>query len=192
MSSSSAPPPVRLAILETDIPIPSIVAKYGGYGGVFEDLFDRAGLKQQLHLSMYDVTHDGASYPDPKDIDAILITGSKASAYEDKAWINRLVQYTQDLLDGDDVKKVIGVCFGHQIVGRALGAKVAVSPHGWEISVTDVELTEKGKEVFGLETMVSYMPLLPSPPFSSVFLRRHIPYAYACSYPAMLHPACMV
>ncbi|KAK7750515.1 hypothetical protein SLS62_007594 [Diatrype stigma] len=153
MGSCGTPPPVRLAILETDTPVPSILARYGGYGYVFKHLFNRASITPQLEVTSYDVVSDNASYPDPKDIDAILITGSKASAFEDKVWINRLVQYTKDLLNGDDVKKVIGICFGHQIVGRALDAEVAPNPGGWEVSVVNVELTDKGKEVFGLQTM---------------------------------------
>lgn len=46
--------------------------------------------------------------------------------------------------------KLIGVCFGHQIVGRTLGAKVARSESGaWEVSVCRVAQTEKGRELFG-------------------------------------------
>lgn len=49
-----------------------------------------------------------------------------------------------------DRVRVIGVCYGHQIVGRALGAKVAKSEGGaWEVSVCGVVPTEKGKELFG-------------------------------------------
>lgn len=45
--------------------------------------------------------------------------------------------------------RVIGVCFGHQIVARALGAKVGRNRRGWEASVTSVHLSSKGKELFG-------------------------------------------
>jgi len=45
--------------------------------------------------------------------------------------------------------RVIGVCFGHQIVGRAIGGVVKSSEEGWEASVTAVDLTKKGQEVFG-------------------------------------------
>ncbi|RAL65779.1 hypothetical protein DID88_005444 [Monilinia fructigena] len=52
-----------------------------------------------------------------------------------------------------DRVRIVGVCFGHQIVGRALGVKVDRSDKGWEVSVTPVELTAKGKEIFGLESL---------------------------------------
>lgn len=47
----------------------------------------------------------------------------------------------------------MGVCFGHQIVGRAMGAKVGRNEggSGWEVSVTDVHLTTEGKKVFDEE-----------------------------------------
>lgn len=51
--------------------------------------------------------------------------------------------------------RVIGVCFGHQIVARALGAKVGRNPDGWEAAVNDVQLTPKGQEIFRLKDMVS-------------------------------------
>lgn len=38
-----------------------------------------------------------------------------------------------------------------------MGAKVDRSDKGWEVSVVKVDLTARGKEVFGLEEMVSNM-----------------------------------
>lgn len=64
-----------------------------------------------------------------------------------------MVEFTQQVLAQDRVR-ILGVCFGHQIVGRALGAKVGRSDQGWEIAVCDMDLTEKGKELFGLEKIV--------------------------------------
>lgn len=67
----------------------------------------------------------------------------------------RLVEYVKKALSSDRVK-VIGVCYGHQIVGRAMGAKVARNESGgWEASVCDVNLTPKGKELFRKDFLVS-------------------------------------
>lgn len=64
-----------------------------------------------------------------------------------------MVAFTEEVLKQRRVR-IIGVCFGHQIVGRALGAKVGRSVKGWEVSVTAVDLTKKGQEIFGKTALV--------------------------------------
>lgn len=163
MGSQITPPPIRLAILETDTPIPSVQAKYDnkGYGGVFTDLFRRAcggsdeALRAELDLSAHDVVNQyETAYPDPETIDAVLITGSKHNSFESDEWILRLVQYTRRLLEGGRVR-VVGVCFGHQILARAMGAQVGRSVRGWELSVVPMTLTEQGRKLFGRDNLVS-------------------------------------
>ncbi|KAI8628175.1 putative class I glutamine amidotransferase [Xylariaceae sp. FL1651] len=160
MGSLSTNMPVRLAILEADTPVPGIKAKYQSYGGVFTHLFKRAcasleppvPLESQLALSSHHIVNDVRAYPDPESIDAILITGSKHNAFDKDEWIVNLVQYTKRCLEGGRIR-VIGVCFGHQIIGRALGAKLGRNTRGWEISVVEHQLTDEGKKVFGMEKM---------------------------------------
>jgi GMP synthase-like glutamine amidotransferase len=79
-------------------------------------------------------------------------------SFADTPWINTLVDYTAKILSETNVR-VIGVCFGHQIVGRALKAGVGRNPDGWEAAVNDVQLSAKGKEVFGIDKLVSYASL---------------------------------
>jgi GMP synthase-like glutamine amidotransferase len=64
-----------------------------------------------------------------------------------------LVEFTEKILKQDRVR-VVGVCFGHQIIGRAAGVKVGRSDGGWEVAVLPVELTAKGKEIFQQDTLV--------------------------------------
>jgi len=64
-----------------------------------------------------------------------------------------LVDFTKQVLAQKRVQ-LIGVCFGHQIIGRAMDVKVARSDRGWEVSVSPVQLTKKGKELFGVEELV--------------------------------------
>ncbi|KAK3389235.1 class I glutamine amidotransferase-like protein [Podospora didyma] len=158
--------PFRLAILEADTPLPGIDARYGGgYRGVFTHLFTRAvapaPLESLLSITGHDVVNDPSSYPSLDDIDAVLITGSKHSAFEDDEWVTTLVEFTRkallttspDAREGTHPVPVVGVCFGHQIVGRALGSLVQRSDRGWEISVTETRLTETGRELFGKDSL---------------------------------------
>jgi len=151
MGSSTTP--LRVAVLEADTPLPGVDARYKGYHGVFKDLFRRAVAPQDLDsvaaFSRHDVVNDLASYPALDDIDAILITGSKHSAFEDDEWIVALVEFTKKAIAHPRVR-VVGICFGHQIVSRAMGVPVRRSEAGWEVSVIETRLTEAGKEAFGL------------------------------------------
>ncbi|TVY46928.1 putative glutamine amidotransferase-like protein [Lachnellula occidentalis] len=148
--------PLRIAVLECGAPLPKTASKYGGYGGVFKALLNSAadalsypGLSSSsgLQITNFDV-EIAQEYPSLEDIDAILITGSKYNAFDNDAWILKLVAFVEVILKQRRVR-IIGVCFGHQIVGRAMEVKVFRSEEGWEASVTAMDLTKRGQEIFG-------------------------------------------
>ena len=154
--------PLRIAVLECGTPPPKVKAEYRGYGGLFNyllgagaDALSHPGLTSSsgLKVSAYDVVK-AQTYPALDDIDAILMTGSKYNAFDNDPWILKLVEYTKEVLDQRRVR-IIGVCFGHQIVGRAMGVKVGRSEKGWETSVLAMDLTKRGQEVFGVTSLVS-------------------------------------
>ncbi|KAF7910549.1 hypothetical protein BELL_0078g00160 [Botrytis elliptica] len=151
-------PPLRIAILECDTPLQNTNSKYGGYGGVFTSLLQRGASSlspplpdSSLQISKYDVV-TAQEYPALSSIDAVLISGSRHTSFDSDAWIVKLVEFVKGVLAQERVR-LVGVCFGHQIIGRALGTKVQRSERGWEVSVTPVELTGRGKEIFGLEKL---------------------------------------
>ncbi|CAK7206895.1 hypothetical protein SEUCBS139899_009702 [Sporothrix eucalyptigena] len=165
MGSNAAPAPLRMAILMTDTPMPKTVAAHGTYGGVFIDLFRRAlkpsgvALESLFTITTHDVVADGfeSAYPDLSQIDVVLITGSKHTAFDNTPWIEYLVDFSKRTLAtttpeavaaGVHPVRMLGICFGHQIIGRALGAPVGKGPKGWEVSVTDVPLTPEGMAFF--------------------------------------------
>ena len=85
----------------------------------------------------------------------VLSPFSGFDAWGDEPWVQRLVEYTQKAISSDRIR-VVGVCFGHQIVGRVLGTKVARSEGGvWEASVCEYTQTPKGKELFGGKDVLS-------------------------------------
>ncbi|KAI9713430.1 MAG: hypothetical protein M1820_000812 [Bogoriella megaspora] len=158
-------PPLRIAILECDTPLDRTRSKYGGYGGVFAALL-RAGASslpspnldpsRDLILTTHDVVNV-ESYPKLDAIDAVLLTGSRHSAFDNDPWIVRLVDFTRKVIEEQDRVRVIGVCFGHQIVGRAMGMKVQRADEGWEISVCGMDVTEKGMELFKIDGKTLYL-----------------------------------
>lgn len=91
---------IKLAIIETDVPLPDVSAKYGGYGDIFTTLLSEGGLVVGVDaaITKHDVIGKPTALPRLDDEserpDAILITGSRYSAYDDVPWINALVEFT--------------------------------------------------------------------------------------------------
>ncbi|KAI0266443.1 class I glutamine amidotransferase-like protein [Gloeopeniophorella convolvens] len=146
----------RLALLVCDIPIPAVVADYGEYPRIFRELF-RASLPQDLAdfvLDPYDVRYT-MTYPSEVALDTydgVVITGSAASAYENVEWVNKLVSWVAALATNKPQIKIIGICFGHQIVARALGGECVPNGGRWEVAITEVALTPLGQRIFGAES----------------------------------------
>lgn len=63
------------------------------------------------------------------ECDAYIITGSPNGAYEPIAWINTLSYFIRGCYAANI--KMIGICFGHQILAQALGGRVEKSEKGW-------------------------------------------------------------
>ncbi|KAL8756380.1 MAG: hypothetical protein Q9184_004521 [Pyrenodesmia sp. 2 TL-2023] len=145
--------PLSVAILECDTGLPKALAKYKRYGAISSALLESgaeaAGLrKENLDISIWDVVGKAGVFPDLEDVDGVFLTGSKFDSFADIPWTNQLVEFVKKILAQDRVK-LVGVCFGHQIIGRAMGAKVGRNEEqGWEVSVTDVDLTPEGQKVF--------------------------------------------
>jgi GMP synthase-like glutamine amidotransferase len=117
---------MKLGILKTDAVRPEWVPEYGEYPDMFIALLEQAD--PALRFVVYDVEH--GQYPaDIDEVDAYLITGSRAGVYEDKPWIASLMNFVRELHARH--KKLVGICFGHQLVAQALGGKVQKSDKGW-------------------------------------------------------------
>lgn len=127
---------MRLGILETDTLEPDIKEKYGSYAEMFQSLF--LSVDDKLEFTVYPVLE--SKYPDSMDeCDAYLITGSKSSAYDNEAWIKPLRDYIVVL--HKHRRKLIGICFGHQVIALALGGLAQKSEKGWTVgnSISNVK-----------------------------------------------------
>ena len=121
---------VKLGILKTDAVRPEWVSRFGEYPDMFMELLSRAD--PDLEFAVFDV-EEGRYPEDIDEVDAYLVTGSKSSVYDDKPWIADLIEFVRELHRRR--KKLVGICFGHQLVAQALGGRVEKSTNGWGVGL---------------------------------------------------------
>ncbi len=119
---------MHIGILKTDSVRPELVEEFGEYPDMFASLLSEAG--PDLRFTTYEV-EEGELPASVDEVDAWLITGSKSSVYEDKAWITNLMGFVRDVHAAE--KKLVGICFGHQLVAHALGGRTEKSEKGWGV-----------------------------------------------------------
>ena len=82
----------------------------------------------------------GDALPDPATLGAVLYTGSPAGVYDPLPWIVPLKQFIRAAAEARTPQ--VGICFGHQIMGEALGGKVEKSDKGWGIGRHTYEIVQ--------------------------------------------------
>jgi len=136
---------MRLAILETGAPPPALEERFGRYPAMFEALLG-------LDARSYDVAA-GALPADVGRHDAYLITGSAAGVYDDLPWIPRLITF---LRAAGGQARLVGICFGHQIMAEAFGGRVEKSERGWGVGLQSYPIVQH-------EAWMDPVPLVAAP-----------------------------
>jgi len=130
---------MHIGILKTDAVRPEWVDEFGEYPDMFERLVLAADPTRRSASGMWKKVFTPPD-SDVDTVDGFIITGSKSSAYDDKEWIRDLERLVQELHARR--KKMVGICFGHQVIARALGGTVAKSDKGWGVGVNVYNVSE--------------------------------------------------
>ena len=112
---------MKIGILETGRPPGQLSEQFGDYPAMFGPL-----LGPKFDIESFDV-QAGELPQDPAAHGAYLITGSPAGVYDPLPWIAPLQQFIRTAKD----TRLVGICFGHQIMAQALGGHVEKSDKGW-------------------------------------------------------------
>lgn len=113
---------MNIGILETGYPPAALQPRFGDYAVMFKAL-----LGDGHAYSTYAVKA-GTLPAGPRAHEAYLITGSPAGVYDGDPWIETLMTF---LRAAKGQARLVGVCFGHQVMAQAFGGEVEKSDKGW-------------------------------------------------------------
>lgn len=122
-----------LAIWTTGDPVPPAERAQGSF---FEMI--RRGLGPGFPGEMININSQMVtSYPEPKNVAGIVVSGSPARLGDADAWMLRTAEALREAHVAGT--PILGICFGHQLLGEALGGRVAPNPRGREIGTVALE-----------------------------------------------------
>ncbi|XP_074561548.1 gamma-glutamyl peptidase 3-like [Curcuma longa] len=114
--------------------------RYNGYFNVFLEAFGDEGETWDLFRVVegeFPATEDLHKYK------GFVVSGSPYDAYGNDLWILRLCLLIQTL--NAMHKRVLGICFGHQVLCRALGGQVGKACGGWDIGIRKVIMQDESR-----------------------------------------------
>ncbi|MEZ5824568.1 MAG: type 1 glutamine amidotransferase [Geminicoccaceae bacterium] len=128
---------MRIGILQAGHVPPELADRYEDYGSMIRRMVERGG--RDFRYECWSVVDD--VFPDDvRACDAWVISGSRFGAYDDHPWIRRLEDFVRESFAASI--PMVGICFGHQIMAKALGGRVAKADVGWGVGAHEHGLVE--------------------------------------------------
>jgi GMP synthase (glutamine-hydrolysing) len=69
----------------------------------------------------------------------VIVTGSASSVVDMEPWMARTAELLRELVREE--VPLLGICFGHQLLGHALGGRVERNPRGREMGTVELTLS---------------------------------------------------
>lgn len=120
-----------IVVLVAGDPVPQTRASRGGF---FELIRAAAPGFETASWRAHDLRELDV-IPELTDTSAVIVSGSPSSVMEGLPWMERAAVLMRDLVSRE--VPLLGICFGHQLLGHALGGVVAPNPRGREMGTVE-------------------------------------------------------
>lgn len=131
---------MRLLLVVTGIAIPEVEDRWGGFRPLFEGGL-RGGVPEgALILDTFDLFRwsPGDPTPELRGYQGVVVTGSPSYVSDPEPWIAEGAALLRRTVEADI--PLLAVCFGHQLLGVAMGASVGPNPLGYQAGTITVSL----------------------------------------------------
>lgn len=90
-----------------------------------------------VHVKMDD-------FPKVDECLGVIVMGSHEMVSDEKGWMKETCNFLKKCIN--QKVPILGICFGHQLLAYALGAKIDYNKNGLEMGVVKINLTKKGEK----------------------------------------------
>lgn len=129
----------KMIILKTGDTFPAMAEQLGDFE---EWILKGLGVGKETVL-VKDIPR-GDCLPRVEACKAVVITGSHSNVTENRSWSLAIEQWIPHLIQSNI--PLLGICFGHQLLARAMGGGVDFHGKGIEIGTTEIEILEQGRQ----------------------------------------------
>lgn len=132
-----------LVIIRSGNTWPQVATNFGEFETQF---LNRFSIKPENAIVIK--AQENPTFPKSENISGVIISGAHENLTDNLSWMSIMEKW---------IKKIhlqnipmMGVCFGHQIIGKALGGNVAFNPNGDEYGLLPIQMHTK-TAVFNIE-----------------------------------------
>jgi len=129
----------KLLIIKAGSTFAETARKYGDFEAM---VLHGSGLQKEL-VEVVDAVRPG-SLPAPDSCCGAIITGAHCMVTDDLDWSLALEAWVRSIVNG--AVPLLGICYGHQLLGRATGGQVGFHPRGKEVGTFEIRLRPEARQ----------------------------------------------